>query len=257
MPKVTLLAHTPDPERTVAAAAKLCYSSSGVEELLDGLTDEKAASFVEMLSSLGHESPVEHVSFTFGIEGVSRALLAQITRHRIASYSVKSQRYVTEGCFEYVTPPEIAEIPEAVKLFNDTMHADQAAYDKLTEMLFAKHKAKLLSEGKDEKTASRMAEKMAIEDARFVLPNACETKMVVTMNTRSLLNFFRHRCCTRAQWEIRDVANQMLSLVLKVAPNLFKKAGPSCVAGACPEGKMTCGRANEMRKMYEEMRNNG
>ncbi len=257
MSKVTLLAHTPDPERTVAAAAKLCYSSSGVSELLEGLTDEKAAKFVEMLSDLGHESPLEHVSFTFGIEGVSRALLAQITRHRIASYSVKSQRYVTEGSFEYITPPEIAAVPEALEIFEKTMKADQEAYDKIAEILKAKHKENLISNGKDEKSAEKTAEKTAIEDARFVLPNACETKMVVTMNTRSLLNFFRHRCYTRAQWEIRDVANQMLALVLQVAPNLFKKAGPSCVAGACPEGKMTCGKAAEMRKKYEEMRNNG
>lgn len=257
MPTVTLLAYTPDPERTVAAAAKLCYSSSTIGELKEGLTPEKTASFVEMLSDLGHESPIEHTSFTFGIEGVSRSLLAQITRHRIASYSVKSQRYVTEGNFEYVTPPEIAEIPEALQLYQQTMRADQEAYDRLTELLTEKHQKEFLAAGNDEKTAARLASKKAIEDARFVLPNACETKMVVTMNARSLLNFFRHRCCNRAQWEIRDVANQMLSLVCKVAPELFKKAGPSCVCGACPEGKMTCGKAAEMRKMYEEMKNNG
>ena len=113
MAKVFLLAYTPNPERTVAEAAKLCYSSSNIEDLNDSLTDEKAAAFVEMLSEIGHESPIEHASFTFGIEGVSRSLLAQITRHRIASYSVKSQRYVREGSFGYVTPPEIAADPEA------------------------------------------------------------------------------------------------------------------------------------------------
>ncbi len=257
MPNVTLLAYTPNPERTVAAAAKLCYSSSDVCDLLDNLTDKKAADFVEMLSDLGHESPIEHVSFTFGIEGVSRALLAQITRHRIASYSVKSQRYVTEGGFRFVTPPEIAEIPEALEIFQKAMSDSQAAYDKISELLIDKHYKDMIAAGKDEKTAKRMSEKASIEDARFVLPNACETKMVVTMNARSLHNFFRHRCCTRAQWEIREVANQMLALVLEVAPNLFKKAGPACVRGACSEGKMTCGRASEMRAMYEEMRKNG
>lgn len=257
MPKVTLIAHTPDPAKTVAAAAKLCYSSAGIDELRDGLDDEKAASFVEMLSDLGHESPTEHASFTFGIEGVSRSFLAQITRHRIASYSVKSQRYVSEGCFEYVTPPEVELEAEALKIYEDSMKAAQDAYDKITEILMSKHKATFLAEGKDEKTAVRMAQKKAIEDARFVLPNACETKMVVTMNTRSLLNFFRHRCCTRAQWEIRDVADQMLKLVNEVAPELFKKAGPPCVAGPCPEGKMSCGRAREMKVIYEELKNNG
>lgn len=257
MSKVTLLAYTPQPERTVAAAAKLCYSSAAPAELFDGLTDEKAASFVEMLSELGHESPIEHASFTFGIEGVSRSLLAQITRHRIASYSVKSQRYVTEGSFEYVIPPEIASDPQARALFEETMRADQAAYDRLAALLKEKHRAAFFAEGKDEKTAARLAEKKAIEDARFVLPNACETKMVVTMNARSLHNFFRHRCCSRAQWEIREVADQMLALVSGVAPELFKKAGPSCLTGACPEGKMSCGKAAEMRRKYEELKKHG
>lgn len=257
MPKVTLLTYTPDPEKTVASAAKLCYSSSNIEDLRDGLTDEKAKSFVEMLASLGHASPVEHVSFTFGIEGVSRSFLAQITRHRIASYSVKSQRYVSEGGFEYVIPPEIAADPEALSLYKESMAEDQRTYDRISEILKEKHKKAFLAEGKDEKTAARMAQKKAIEDARFVLPNACETKMVVTMNARSLMNFFNLRCCTRAQWEIREVANQMLALVSGVAPELFKNAGPSCVKGACPEGSMSCGKAAEMREFYKELKNNG
>ena len=257
MPKVTLLAHTPDPERTVAFAAKLCYSSSGIEDLRDGLTDEKTASFVKMLADMGHESPIEHVSFTFGIEGVSRACTHQLVRHRLASYSQKSQRYVTEGQFEYIVPPEIANDSEALKLFTETMEADQKAYDKIAEALKAKHKETFIKAGHDEKTAGRMAEKKAIEDARFVLPNACETKIVVTMNARTLLNFFHHRCCSRAQWEIKEVADMMLKEVCAVAPNLFKKAGPSCVAGACPEGKMTCGKAKEMREFYEGLKNNG
>lgn len=248
--KVTLLMHTPDPEKIIAAAAKLCYSESGVENILDGLDEDKTEKFLNMLMSLGHQSPIEHVTFTFGIEGVSRALLAQFTRHRIASYSVKSQRYVKEGMFEFVTPPEIANNEKAKELYIKTMEADQKAYDELAEVLFEKHYNDLLASGKDEKEAKRAAEKMAIEDARFVLPNACETKMVVTMNARSLMNFFNHRCCTRAQWEIRDVADEMLRLVKEVAPTLFKKAGPSCVAGACPEGKMTCGKAADMRKKY-------
>lgn len=251
MPQVTLLAYTPNPERTVACAAKLCYSSSTINDLNEGLTDEKISSFVEMLSEIGHESPIEHASFTFGIEGVSRSLLAQITRHRIASYSVKSQRYVAEGSFEYVTPPEIAEDAEALALYKEIMDKDQKVYDRITEILTEKHKKAFLSEGKDEKTAARLAQKKAIEDARFVLPNSCETKMVVTMNARSLHNFFRHRCCNRAQWEIRDVANQMLALVKEVSPELFKKAGPPCLNGACPEGKMTCGKAKEVREFYK------
>lgn len=254
MIKVTLLAHTPEPERAIAAAAKLCYSSAAPEELYDGLTDEKATAFLDMLSGLGHQSPIEHASFTFGISGVSRALLAQITRHRIASYSVKSQRYVNEGSFEYVIPPEIAAVPEAKALYEETMRADQEAYDRLAELLTARHKKELIEQGMDERSAARAAEKKANEDARFVLPNACETKMVVTMNARSLFNFFNHRCCSRAQWEIREVADQMLKLVSEVAPTLFKKAGPPCLSGACPEGKMSCGKAAEIRVRYEEMK---
>lgn len=257
MAKVYLLAHTPNPEHTVASAAKLCYSSSSITGLRENLTDESAAKFVEMLAEIGHESPIEHASFTFGIEGVSRALLAQITRHRMASFSVKSQRYVREGAFEYVTPPEIENIPEAKKIYDEIMTEDQRRYDRLTDILKQKHIETLINEGKDEKTANRLAEKKAIEDARFVLPNACETQMILTMNARSLMNFFKHRCCNRAQWEIKEIADQMLSLVLKVAPELFKNAGPACVNGPCSEGKMTCGKAKEIREFYKGLKENG
>ena len=225
--KVNLISHTPDPEKLAATAAKLCYSSSDIGSLRDGLTEEKTRSFIDMLVSVGHESVMEHVSFTFGIEGISRACSHQLVRHRIASYSQKSQRYVNENGFEFVTPPEIADL--------------------LTES----HKDRLMSEGLDEKTALSKARKTANEDARFVLPNACETKIVVTMNVRSLFNFFRHRCCRRAQWEIRAVADEMLKLCMEVAPNIFRHAGPSCVTdGKCPEGKMSCGKISEVREYY-------
>ena len=247
---VELLAYTEGCEKIAAAAAKLCYSSSGIEDILDGLTEEKTESFLKKLSDLGHESPIEHVSFTFGIEGVSRSLLAQITRHRIASYSVKSQRYVREGDFAYVVPPEIAADEDALGLFEETMRRDQEVYDQLVEILSNKKTKQLIAEGMSEKAARSAASKLANEDARFVLPNACETKMIVTMNARSLMNFFHHRCCSRAQWEIRALADEMLKLVREVAPTLFSHAGPSCVGSACPEGKMSCGKAAQMRKKY-------
>lgn len=247
MPEVTLLTHTPDPERTIAAAARLCYSPATIADLLDNLSDEKASGFVGMLAEIGHESPIEHVSFTFGIEGVSRSLLAQITRHRIASYSVQSQRYVREDAFAFVTPPQIAQNPQAQSLFDEAMRSAQGYYDRISSLLKADHTARLIADGASEKDAARQAEKLAIEDARFVLPNACDTKMVVTMNARSLLNFFSHRCCNRAQWEIREVADRMLALVGGVAPTLFAKAGPPCVRGGCTEGKMSCGRPEEVR----------
>ncbi len=252
MVKVTLIAHTPDPDKTIACAAKMCYSASGADDIMAGLEGDKCDKFIDMLLELGHESPFEHASFTFAIEGVSRSLLAQITRHRIASFSVKSQRYVKENDFTFITPPEIEKNPEAKEIYMRAMREDVEHYEKLSEILFKKHFDALIAEGKDEKSAKRTAEKMAIEDARFVLPNSCETKMMVTMNVRSLWNFFRLRCCSRAQWEIRALAEEMLKLCKGVSPKLFAKAGPACVAGPCPEGKMSCGKAKAMRERFSK-----
>lgn len=250
---VKLLTYTPEPEKAVACAAKLCYASSDIDTLYDGLTEEKTAAFLDHLSSIGHASPIEHANFTFGIEGVSRSLLAQITRHRIASFSVQSQRYVKENHFEFVLPPEIEKIPEAKEEFLRAMEEDQKHYESLTALLKAKHEKELLEQGVDEKTAARKAEKMAIEDARFVLPNACATKMICTMNARSLMNFFSLRCCNRAQWEIRELATQMLREVRRAAPHLFQNAGPGCLRGACPEGSMSCGKAAEVREKFAKL----
>lgn len=215
--KVTLITHTPEPEKVIASAAKLCYSSSDIESLMNGLTTEKVEAFIKKLTDLGHQSPLEHCTFTFGIEGVSRALSHQLVRHRIASYSQKSQRYVKEGQFEYVTPPTIVENPTEKYMFEDFMRRAQEVYDCL------------------------IANGIPAEDARFVLPNACETKIIVTMNIRSLLHFFEERCCSRAQWEIRHMAYAMLRICKEIAPNLFVKAGASCVRGKCKEGEMSCG----------------
>lgn len=251
--KVELLEYTPEPERVIAAAAKLCYSQVGVDDILEKMTPEKCESFIEMLMSLGHESPVEHVCFTFAIEGVSRSLLAQLTRHRIASYSVQSQRYVGKENFDYIIPPEIDAIPKARELFVKAMEDDRETYKKLNEILSAKHKEEMLQSGQDEKTATKNSAKKAQEDARYVLSNACDTKIVMTMNVRSLYNFFSLRTCSRAQWEIRALATQMLSLVKGVSPLLFKNAGPSCVRGACREGAMSCGKAIQMREKFKNL----
>lgn len=253
---VKLIAHTPDPEKVIATAAKLCYASSDIDTLMDGLTKEKIEGFLNMLTSIGHESPLEHISFTFGIEGVSRSLLAQITRHRIASFSVQSQRYVEEKKFSFVTPPEISADEEALKIYNDQMNSAIESYNKLADILKEKHMADFLSQGLDEKAASQKAQKKAIEDARFVLPNACATKMIVTMNARSLLHFFNLRCCNRAQWEIRGLAEQMLKLCYEIAPTIFANAGPDCVcSGKCGEGKMTCGKMKEVIAHFKEIKN--
>lgn len=248
--KVNLIAYTPEPERVVAAAAKLCYSRTGVNDIMENLNDENVGRFLNMLMELGHESPVEHISFTFAVEGVSRVLTHQLVRHRIASYSQQSQRYVKLEQFEYIIPPSINDIPEAREIFIKSMEKDQEDYNKLVDILMDKYVPALISQGMDEKKAKKAAEKRAIEDARYTFPNACETKIVFTMNARTLFNFFKHRCCSRAQWEIREMANEMLKQVREVAPTIFKYAGPSCLTSICPEGNMSCGKMNEMRAKY-------
>lgn len=267
MLKVKIIAHTPEPDKVVAQAGKLCYSAVGVDEITQKLTDEEIARYVNMLANIGHESPLEHVSFTFAIEGISRACTHQIVRHRIASYSQQSQRYVKLEQFEYIIPPAIESNSEAKRIFIEAMERDQKAYDELVDLLLEdilidKHATdygscirEILKENPDavpdrSKVLDlyaenflenyRKAEKQAIEDARYVFPNACETKIVITMNARSLLHFFNVRCCNRAQWEIREMATEMLKECKKIAPALFKKAGPDCVYGKCGEGKMSC-----------------
>lgn len=271
--KVTLLTHTPVPEQTVAMAAKLCYAKSDIETIKDGLTEEKTAVFVEMLASMGHESPIEHISFTFGIEGISRACSHQLVRHRIASYSQQSQRYVDGSTFDFVVPPSVAENPDLSEKYKKAVELEAKAYAELRDALIVQSIKKLLADNAElnsqmgavdglsdsniiskfkelDKKQCSAFEKLANEDARFILPNACTTKIICTFNARSLMNFFAHRCCNRAQWEIRDVAQQMLDLVKPVAPHIFKKSGPPCLFGPCPEGKMSCGKANEMRERY-------
>ncbi|WML36287.1 FAD-dependent thymidylate synthase [Clostridium sp. OS1-26] len=240
--KVRLIEHTPNPEKVIAASAKLCYSAVGVDEIEKNLDEDKALKFLNMLMSYGHESPVEHVSFTFAIEGVSRSLTHQLVRHRLASYSQQSQRYVRLEQFQYIIPPEIEKDNEVRKIFIDSMERSQESYSQLTEILKDKH----IKNGMD----PIAAEKRAIEDARYVFPNACETKIMVTMNARTLMNFFKHRCCNRAQWEIKALADEMLKQVKDIAPILFKYSGPSCLNSACPEGRMTCGKIEEVRKSY-------
>ena len=250
---VKLLAYTPQPERTVACAAKLCYAAADIDTVYQGLTEEKTGDFLDMLAQIGHESPIEHASFTFGIEGVSRSLLAQLTRHRLASYSVQSQRYVKEDGFQFVLPPEIEAVPEAKAEFLAAMEEDARHYQRLAELLQERHKKDLLAQGLPEKEAAKKAEKRAIEDARFVLPNACATKLICTMNARELRNFFTHRCCGRAQWEIRALATEMLRLAREAAPHLFAQSGPPCLRGDCPEGKMSCGKAQEVRERFARL----
>lgn len=217
--EVKLLRHTPEPEKTVAMSARLCYSPIGAAQLEEKMTDEQAAKLVRKLVNMGHFSTLEHVTFTFAIEGVSRVLTHQLVRHRIASYSQQSQRYVKEHDFENIIPPSIAGRKEAKEKYDKLMADIQSLYNEFTDM------------------------GILPEDARYILPNAAETKIVCTFNVRSLMNFFSLRCCMRAQWEIRQLAEKMLEECKKVAPVLFENAGPTCVSeGICREGEMTCGR---------------
>lgn len=235
--KVILLRHTPNPEETIAMAAKLCYSPSDILALREKIETKDQRAFVEKLMRMGHLSPIEHPSFTFAIEGISRACSHQLVRHRLASYSQQSQRYVSKfrhQTFDYIIPPSIAQDAEAKKAFEDFMLEAQKTYDFLIERL---NKRGIKGES-------------ANEDARFVLPNATETKIIVTMNARELLHFFRQRCCYRAQWEIRKMAEEMLQLVKKIAPTIFAKAGPACLYAPCPEGEYTCGKIREVRRNY-------
>ena len=216
---VELLYCTPDPERAIATAARLCYAPVGASELMETMPPERVESVLKTIMTGGHFSTLEHASFTFAIDGVSRALTHQLVRHRLASYNQQSQRYVKfkEGNVPYVTPPAVEEDPEKKAAFDDAMRSAIDAYTKLVEA------------------------GVEAEDARYLLPNATETKIVVTMNARELYHFFEVRCCNRAQWEIRELAWKMLELVRPHAPYVFLDAGPTCVRGACEEGKMTCG----------------
>ncbi len=224
--QVTLLQFTPLPERAVASAGRLCYAPVGAAELKQAMSDEDVARLVRGLVRSGHHSALEHASFTFAIDGISRACSHQLVRHRVASYSQQSQRYVRFTAGEgFVMPPKVSAHTEAREVFLEAMENARRSYDKLVELG--------LAEGRTNESVC--------EDARFVLPNAAETKIVVTMNARELRHFFSLRCCRRAQWEINRLAWTMRQSVLGVAPLLFEGTGPGCMTGGCPEGKMTCG----------------
>lgn len=216
--QVELLYHTPDPERAIATAARLCYAPVGASELMETMPEERVKSVLSTIMQSGHFSTLEHASYTFAVDGVSRALTHQLVRHRIASFNQQSQRYVkfTDG-LSVIKPESVAADLATSEVFDEAIGAALTAY------------AKLLEAG------------VPAEDARYLLPNAAETKIVITMNVRELLHFFELRCCNRAQWEIRAMADEMLALAKPTAPYIFMDAGAPCIRGACPEGKMTCG----------------
>jgi thymidylate synthase (FAD) len=228
--KVTLLNYTKNPEDTAAQAARLCYSPSDIKDIVKKYDKKDNIALIKKILASGHHSVLEHVSFTFGIDGISRVTTHQLVRHRIASYSQQSQRYV-------------AFKDELDCIIPDTIKNDNAA--------LKKYKAAFKKAHDDYKELLQMG--IPQEDARYILPNGAETKIVVTMNARALLHFFELRCCLRAQKEIREMAKAMLVLVKPKSPTIFDDSGPRCVTGPCPEGKMTCGKAAEVRKEYKEL----
>lgn len=229
--RVELLQHNAEPEKIAALAAKLCYSGADLSDLQKKVSSQEQTDFIKKLIGMGHFSVFEHVSFTFGVEGVSRALTHQLVRHRLASYSQKSQRYVKAGeSFPYVIPHTVAENSQAQESFTEVMRQISKAYNKLLEL------------------------GVPAEDARYLLPNACETKIIITMNARELLHFFALRSCNRAQWEIRELSDKMLALCYSIAPAIFEKAGPGCVNKGCTEGQFTCGQAAQVRKRIASLK---
>ncbi len=228
--RVKLISWTPNPEKTVAVSAYTSISSKGPIWRWDNYDPENGEKMIRNVTGYGHHSVIEHATFTFAVEGVSRACTHQLVRHRIASYTQQSQRYVKFKDLDYVTPPKIERNEEAKKVFDETMKKLAETYQKLIDL------------------------GIPPEDARFVFPNAAKSNIVITMNARELLHFFGLRCCLRAQWEIRELANRMLLEVKKVAPVIFENAGPRCVSlGFCPEGKFTCGKLKDVLETYKNL----
>lgn len=211
--RVKLLAYTQNMEAVCAAAGNSCYSDRPSMEIVGDPNPEK---ILGRIVGMGHHSVIEHAVFTFSVEGVSRALTHQLVRHRVASYSQQSQRYVSMDKPTYVVPHTVENDPELKK-----------EYDRIMDDIW--------------KSYNKLSEKIPAEDARYVLPNGCTTNITITMNARELLHFFSLRCCNRAQWEIRELADEMMKQCREVSPTIFKTAGPPCVRGPCPEGKKSCG----------------
>lgn len=227
---VRLLNYTPDPDRTVAVAARLCYSKHSIDELKKELTNEKIEKLILGILRSGHHSVLEHASFTYGIEGVSRVTTHQLVRHRLASFSQQSQRYTKfDKQSDFILPETIKKNPFLKEKFLKLSNSTLDLYHEMIE------------------------NGIPLEDARYILPGAINTRIIVTMNARELLHFFRLRTCLRAQWEIRAMAIEMLKLAKVVAPIIFKKAGPACISGPCPEGDFYCGKLKEVRAFYREL----
>lgn len=231
--KAKLLRYTADADLLCGTAALTTTKSGTPSEILEKMNPEAAKRIIRRVTGYGHGSVIEHASFTFSLEGVSRAMTHQLVRHRIASYTQQSQRYVAYNTSEsYVTPPSIERNAQAQRVFDEALGKISKAYQVLLKLGISK------------------------EDARFILPGAAKTNIIVTMNARELRHFFNLRCCARAQWEMREVAVEMLKQARKAAPALFEGCGPTCVElGYCPEGKMKPSECSidELKKRFRNL----
>lgn len=217
MMEVRLLNFTPFPDLIVYLSARVCYSNVGFDEIQEEIEDrEKVRALIREIIRSGHHSVLEHASFTFGIEGISRVTTHQLVRHRIASYSQQSLRWVNAKNISIIIPPSIQQNSEALKLFNEAIEKSKEIYNKLLDLGIPK------------------------EDARFIIPQGVSSMIVVTMNARELLHFFKVRLCNRAQWEIRELAKKMLEEVRRVAPIIFEVVGPPCVVDKMCREKNPC-----------------
>jgi thymidylate synthase (FAD) len=229
--KVQLLSWTYDPEKVIATAAKVCYAPGTTEDVWNNSFDYPA--FIEKLRNMGHMSPFEHANFTWGIDGISRACSHQLVRHRIASFSQQSQRYVKYDT-DLKDMSDLFVVPEPImrggdEIFDIYYNSLESIADIYEELVLH-----LMDSGMDEKKAA--------ENARYILPNAMKTNLVMTMNARELMHFFELRCCRRAQEEINELAWAMLHKVQETFPAIFENCGPNCLTSKCKEGKMSCGK---------------
>lgn len=214
MIQVKLVNHTPNPELTVAVAARACIRNLDYEAIRAELSHEDVQRILKSLIEKNHHSPLEHASFTFIISGVSRVLTHQLVRHRIASHSQLSQQRTNSSRLQFTTPPEIQQYPELAEEYQDIMKRCQELYRHFVRSGVSKG------------------------SARYVLPSAFNTRIVTTINARSLLNLLAQRECEVEDWEFREVALLMHSELMKVAPDIFQSAGPLCVTrDHCPEGE--------------------
>ena len=223
---VKLLSYTKNAEKICASAANGCYSEKPAFEIYENMSDDSAKRIIEKVTDSGHLSVIEHSNFTFSVKGVSRSLTHQLVRHRLASYSHQSMRYVNFENFEYVIPPSVSEDPAKKEVFEMAMRIIRDTYKNF------------LDKG------------IKPEDARFILPIGTKSSIVITMNARQLLHFFSLRCCNNAQWEIRELANKMLEICRKTCPVIFRNAGSACVFyGYCPEVGKSCGKKPTLKEI--------